>query len=104
MWQPCTFNLFHYFVSNTTRYSLLGGKFFTVIIDKLLTQQKDAQIGCHINSLAAGAIDYEDGIMLLLVSVVQMRAMLNICYKFGVSCDFKFNCVKSFWGLAVKLC
>jgi hypothetical protein len=90
-------------LSGTPQGSLLGGKFFNFIIDKLLTQLDDAQIGCHINGLFAGAIAYADDIMLLSASVVQMREMLEICYKFGISCDLKFNCAKSFWGLVGKL-
>ena len=35
---------------------------------------------------------------------MQVRAILDICYKFGVLCDLKFNCVKSIWGLAGRLC
>ena len=41
--------------------------------------------------------------MFLSASVVQMIATFNICYEFGVLCDLKFNCVKSFWGLVGKL-
>ena len=62
----------------TPQSSLLIGKFFNFVIYKLLTHVEDAQIGCHINGLFAGAIAYTDDIMLLSASLVQMIAMLKV--------------------------
>ena len=89
-------------MSGKPQESLLSGNFFNFIVDKLLTQLKDAHIGCHINGLFAGTIAYTGDIMLLSARVEQIKAILNIYCKHVVLRVLKVNYVSKAWNSAFR--
>ena len=101
----CNNSVSDYFkvLSGTPQGSLLGGKFFNLTIDKLLLELDNLHLGCYINRKFSGAIAYADDLMLLSASVNQLKMMLITCYNFGIMCDLKYNCAKSFWALVGKI-
>jgi hypothetical protein len=83
--------------------SILGPKFFNLVMDKLLLCLHDSKLGCYVGQCFAGAFAYADDIILLSGSVMGLQLMLNICYNFGICCDLLFNVDKCFCGLVGRL-
>jgi hypothetical protein len=65
-------------LSGCPQGSILGPKFFYLVIDKLLLCLEQSGCGCHVGSCFAGAVAYADDMILLSGSVVKMRHMLQI--------------------------
>ena len=52
-------------------------------------------VGCHLDSLFAGAVCYADDLVLLGPSPSTMRIMLNCCENFANIRGIKFNSSKT---------
>jgi hypothetical protein len=61
--------------------SLLGGKFFNLMMDSVLCLLQKGHMGCHVDGVFAGAVAYADDLMLLSPSLVCLQTMLNLCEK-----------------------
>jgi hypothetical protein len=81
--------------SGVPQGSILGGKFFNMLMDKLLKCVDETGLGCTVNSQFAGALAYADDLVIMSASVVNLQKMLNACVQFGYTCDLKFNVLKS---------
>ncbi len=90
-------------LSGCPQGSILGPKFFNMVMDKLLVSLEKSGLGCYVGNSFAGAVAYADDVILLSASVRKLKLMLSICYDFGVSCDLSFNTDKSFCGLVGRL-
>ena len=80
-------NVSNYFEirSDVPQGSILSGKFFNMLLDKLLCVLDNSGFGCCINTHFAGASAYADDIMSALL--IQLQKMLYICSCFGKACD-----------------
>ena len=50
--------------------SLLGQKFFNLVMDKLLEFLENNKLGCHVGGAFAGAFAYADDLIVLSSSVM----------------------------------
>ena len=89
--------------SGVPQGSVLGPKFFNLIIDKLLERVESSNLGCYISKKFAGVFAYADDIVLMSASAKQLQLMLNICYEYGTECDLSFNTTKSVCGFVGRL-
>ena len=58
--------------------SLLGGKFFNLMMDSVLQLLHKCGLGCHAGNVFAGALAYADDLILLSPSLVCMQIMLDV--------------------------
>ena len=68
---------------------------FSIYIDELFVQLKQAGLGCYIGHLFAGIVGYADDINLLAPTKAALSKMLDITNQFGVEFKIKFNPDKS---------
>ena len=71
--------------------AILSPSLFCVYLDTLLSQLRDAGIGCHIGGKFLGAFGYADDITLLSPSREGLQRMLNICENFAQSHSMQFS-------------
>jgi hypothetical protein len=93
-WQNVLSSYF-YVRSGVPQGSILGGRFFNMLMDKLLLTIENTELGCYVNSQFAGAIAYADDLVIMSASIVHTQALLDACVQFGATCDVKFNVLKS---------
>ena len=60
-------------------------------MNDLLCQQRDQNIGCHMNSHFVGAVIYADDITLLGPTRNSVMALLDICSNYAHDHDIIFN-------------
>ena len=85
-------------LSGIQQGSLLGPKFFNLVMDKLLELLENNKLGCYVGGEFAGAFAYADDLIVLSSSVMQLQCILNLCCNFGKECDLTFNIDKSCCG------
>ena len=68
---------------------------FTNYIDKLLTRLRESEVGCHIDSVFAGAFGYADDIVQLPASLDALRPLIGICEDYAQEYHHLFNPSKS---------
>ena len=78
-------------LSGIQQGSLLGPKFFNLVMDKLLELLENNKLGCHVGGEFAGAFAYADDLIVLSSSVMQLQCILNLFCNFGKECDLTFN-------------
>ena len=74
---------------------LLSPALFAMYIDKLIQLLKSSGLGCRYNDTYIGCLCYADDIILISHSVTVMQKMLDLCDKFSVDLDVRFNTMKS---------
>jgi hypothetical protein len=80
--------------SGVPQGSLLGGKFFNLMMDSVLEMLKLNDLGCHVGGEFAGALAYADDLILLSPSVICMQEMLTKCSEKLGTMGLKFNVAK----------
>ena len=71
--------------------AILSPSLFCVYLDCLLSQLRDAGLGCHIGGTFLGAFGYADDVTLLAPSRQALQIMLSICEKFAASHSMLFS-------------
>ena len=74
---------------------LLYPTLFAIYMDVLISRLRKCGVGCRLLDTFYGCLLYADDIVLLTHSVNAMRVMLEICDKFAIDFDVKFNSSKS---------
>lgn len=74
---------------------VLSPLLFTVYLDDLLKELREAGIGCHMNGMFTGAFIYADDITLLAPSRQSISHMLSICDSYAIKHNIMFNPTKS---------
>ena len=82
-------------LSSIQQGSLLGPKFFNLVIDKLVELLENNKLDCHVGGEFAGAFAYADDLLVLSSSVTQLQCILKLCCNFGKECHLNFNIDKS---------
>ena len=59
--------------------------------------------GLHIGSLFIGSILYADDIALLACSCCGLQQLINICNKYGMQWDIRFNPQKASWHALAEI-
>ena len=71
--------------------AILSPSLFCVYLDTLLTQLRDAGLGCHIGGLFVGAYGYADDVLLLAPTRQGLQEMLHICEDFSACHSMQFS-------------
>ena len=71
--------------------AILSPSLFCVYLDTLLSQLRDAGVGCHLGGVFLGAYGYADDVTLLAPSRQGLQSMLRICEEFAVSHSMQFS-------------
>jgi len=66
-----------------------------VCVDDLISERRQSGYGLHIGSLFIVSILYADDIALLACSCYGLQQLINICNKYGMQWDIRFNPQKS---------
>jgi hypothetical protein len=88
-------------LSGVLQGSILGGKFFNLIMDCVLDKLQCSYSGCNVDKIFAGAIAYADDLILLSPSLIGMQDMLDICIRELNELGLKLNidkCVATIIG------
>ena len=86
----CTSNLFN--ISNGTRQgSVASPAFWSVYLDPLFSQLREAGIGCHVAGMYVGVVGYADDLLLLAPSREAAQRMLQICETFTKASNIQFS-------------
>jgi len=89
--------LSHYFsVSCGIRQGgVLSPLLFNIYVDGLIDDLEASNAGCCVCGRFFGCIMYADDLLLLSASVFGLQHMLDICHRFGMLNDIRFNDSKS---------
>ena len=60
-------------------------------MDALFERLKRNAIGCHVDSVYAGAFGYADDVALVVPSLNSLRCMIAICEEFANEYQIDFN-------------
>ena len=71
--------------------AILSPSLFCVYLDSLLSQLRDAGIGCHIGGQFLGAFGYADDVTLLAPTRKGLQSMLQICEDFSTKHAMLFS-------------
>ena len=71
--------------------SLLGGKFFNLMINFVLQLLHKCGLGCHVGNVFADALPYADDLILLSPLPVCMQIMLNVYSETLTNMGLQFN-------------
>ena len=86
-------------LSSCPEGSILGPKFFRIVMNKLLLDLEHSGLGCCISRCFAGSLAYADDIILMSSTVCHIRLMLHLCHNFGIAHDLLLNTNKSVCGM-----
>ena len=68
---------------------------FSVYLDDLLCELRQANVGCHMNGYFVGAVIYADDITLLGPTRSSILSMLSVCDVYARNMDILFNPAKT---------
>ena len=71
--------------------AIISPSLFCVYLDTLLSQLRDAGIGCHLSGVFIGAFGYADDVTLLAPSRQGLQEMLKVCEDFASSHSMQFS-------------
>ena len=78
-------------VSNGVRQGAVSSPIlFSVYINDLICELREAGLGCHIGGLFVGCLGYADDLLLLSASRCGLQSMVNTCEKFTGKKNLKF--------------
>jgi len=75
--------------------SVLAPALFSIFVNDILIKLSRSSLGCHINGLVFNAIMYADDLLLLSLSLSDMRKMIILCQKMFADCGLLLNGEKS---------
>ena len=87
---------FFYALSGCPEVSILGPKFFSVVMDKLSLDLEPSGLDYRKGRCFAGSLAHADDIISMSSSVCHLRLMLHLCHNFGIAHDLLINTNKSF--------
>jgi len=82
-------------LSSVRQGGLLLPVLFAIYMDVLIERLRSCGLGCRLLDDFYGCLLYADDIVLLSHSLDAIRIMLDICDKFAIDFDVKFNSSKS---------
>jgi len=82
------------YVCEIRQGGVLSPYLFAVFVDCIIEKLKLSHLGCHIKTLCYNAILYADDIILLSISVTELRHMVDICVKILADLDMNINVKK----------
>jgi hypothetical protein len=71
--------------------AILSPSLFCVYLDTLLSELRDAGVGCHVGGKFLGAFVYADDVNLLALTRQGLQIMLNICEQIASSHSMSFS-------------
>ena len=74
---------------------ILSPYLFAVFVNNVLEKLSKCKLGCHVKSICCNALMYADDLLLLSISMTDLRAMVNICNDEFDELDLKINFKKS---------
>ena len=74
---------------------VLSPLLFSVYLDDLLCELRQANVGCHMNGYFVGAVIYADDITLLGPTRSSILSMLSVCDVYARNMDILFNPAKN---------
>ena len=74
---------------------VLSPLLFSVYLDDLLCELRQANVGCHMNGYFVGAVIYADDITLLGPTRSSILSMLSVCDVYARNKDILFNPAKT---------
>ena len=89
------YSYFFHIISGVRQGGLLSPVLFAIYMDILIDRLRSCGFGCRLLDDFYGCLLYADDIVLLSHSLNAMRIMLDICDKFAIEFDIKFNGSKS---------
>ena len=93
-WNECYSKTFR--ASNGVRQGgIISPVLFNLYMDKLITQLKREDIGCHIGNKFIGCLCYADDLTLLSPSIKMLQRMIQICESFGIEYGVSYNSSKT---------
>ena len=86
----CTSDTFG--ISNGTRQgSVASPAFWSVYLDPLFSQLREAGVGCHVAGLYVGVVGYADDLLLLAPTREAAQEMLKTCEAFTLASNIMFS-------------
>jgi len=70
---------------------VLSPLLFAIYVDDLIHELRQSGYGLYIGSVFIGSILFADDIALLACSCFGLQQLINICIKYGIQWDIKFN-------------
>ena len=90
MGRNCNSETFNF--ENSTRQGSVGAHaFWSVYVNPLVEELREAGIGCHIAGLFVGVVIYCDDILLLAPNRDAAQKMLGICESFAARSNIRFS-------------
>ena len=88
--RACTSKTFN--ISNGTRQgSVASPAFWSVYLDPLFSQLREAGVGCHVAGMYVGVVGYADDLLLLAPTREAAQRMLQICEAFTKTSNIMFS-------------
>ena len=89
-------NSIEFLLSNGVKQGgVLSPLLFSVYLDDLLCELRQANVGCHMNGYFVGAVIYADDITLLGPTRSSILSMLSVCDVYARNMDILFNPAKT---------
>jgi hypothetical protein len=82
--------------SGVRQGGILSPILFAVCVDDLLERLENSKIGCFISSLCCNSFMYADDLILISITVEDLRNLVNICSRELSNIGLSVNCSKTF--------
>ena len=74
---------------------ILSPFFFAVYVDKLFVLLENSKLGCFVNGYCVNALMYADDLIVVALTIADLRLLLDICSSFFDEIDMPINFAKS---------
>jgi exonuclease III len=81
--------------SGVRQGGILSPIFFSVYVDDLLNELSSSGLGCFVNGFCFNSLMYADDLILLTITISDLRSLLAMCSKFFMLVDMPVNFSKS---------